>query len=236
MINTYIIDGDKGGVGKSLFARALVDYSIQRSDVVYVIDCDPTSPDVVSRSAYCVEHVGSTAVLAINLPIKNDDSIYALADGVQKLLENHKPEEVGRVIVNLPAGVGTSINEESAPALEAIGAVPIWVMSTDQSSVDQFEKRLDLPLYSDGGIVVINLRHGKREMFHRYDESRVRSLAHEKGWIEMEFPVLNNYVASKVGITPFHRLDKDVHGIGSVTGVTTFRGVVGARFKKALGF
>ncbi len=53
MIRTYFVDGDKGGVGKSMVARAVVDMLIQSErflmppvDRLFIIDADPTNADV----------------------------------------------------------------------------------------------------------------------------------------------------------------------------------------------
>lgn len=63
----YIIDGDKGGVGKSFVARAAADYLIthKTGGTVAVIDCDPSNADVVGGDGfYESETVGEVEVLA----------------------------------------------------------------------------------------------------------------------------------------------------------------------------
>jgi CO dehydrogenase nickel-insertion accessory protein CooC1 len=65
----YIIDGDKGGVGKSFVARAVADYLItnKADGRVVVIDCDPSNADVVNDGGfYGEEAVGGVAVVGFS--------------------------------------------------------------------------------------------------------------------------------------------------------------------------
>ena len=44
--NVYYVGGSKGGVGKSLFSFALVDYLLERGQNVLLVDTDTDNPDV----------------------------------------------------------------------------------------------------------------------------------------------------------------------------------------------
>jgi hypothetical protein len=49
MPQIHLIDGEKGGVGKSFFARALVYYSYLKNLKFYLVDSDRSNPDVAAR-------------------------------------------------------------------------------------------------------------------------------------------------------------------------------------------
>jgi hypothetical protein len=88
MARIHLIDGEKGGVGKSLFARVMVQYVIDRKIDHALVDADVTNQDVKRFYDYALDAEFSEAVN------KGDkaDIIFELA--------RSKP-----VIVNLPANV-----------------------------------------------------------------------------------------------------------------------------------
>lgn len=49
MAQIHFIDGEKGGVGKSLFARLLVHYCLGKGLKFYLVDADRSNPDVAAR-------------------------------------------------------------------------------------------------------------------------------------------------------------------------------------------
>jgi MinD superfamily P-loop ATPase len=49
MPQIHLIDGEKGGVGKSFFARALVYYLNLKKLSFHLVDSDRSNPDVASR-------------------------------------------------------------------------------------------------------------------------------------------------------------------------------------------
>jgi hypothetical protein len=88
MARIHLIDGEKGGVGKSLFARVMVQYAIDKKLEHTLVDADITNQDVKRFYDYAVDAEFSEAVN------KGDkaDIIFELA--------RKQP-----VIVNLPANV-----------------------------------------------------------------------------------------------------------------------------------
>ena len=91
MARIHLIDGEKGGVGKSLFTRVMVQYAIDNKLEHTLVDADITNQDVKRFYNYAVDAEFSEAVN------KGDkaDIIFELA--------REKP-----VIVNLPANVSQS--------------------------------------------------------------------------------------------------------------------------------
>ena len=93
MARIHLIDGEKGGVGKSLFARVMVQYAIDKKLEHTLVDADVTNQDVKRFYDYAVDAEFSEAVN------KGDraDIIFELA--------RKQP-----VIVNLPANVFPRVN------------------------------------------------------------------------------------------------------------------------------
>ena len=93
MARIHLIDGEKGGVGKSLFARVMVQYAIDKKLDHAAIDADATNQDVKRFYNYAGDAEFSEALN------KGDraDVIFELA--------REKP-----VIVNLPANVFPLVN------------------------------------------------------------------------------------------------------------------------------
>ncbi|BAY34610.1 mobilization protein MobD-like protein [Nostoc carneum NIES-2107] len=93
MARIHLIDGEKGGVGKSLFARVMVQYAIDKKLEHALVDADMTNQDVKRFYHYAVDAEFSEAVNKGN----RADIIFELA--------RNKP-----VIVNLPANVFPLVN------------------------------------------------------------------------------------------------------------------------------
>lgn len=93
MARIHLIDGEKGGVGKSLFARVMVQYASDKKIEHALVDADMTNQDVKRFYDYAIDAEFSEAVN------KGDraDIIFELA--------RKKP-----VIVNLPANVFPRVN------------------------------------------------------------------------------------------------------------------------------
>lgn len=93
MARIHLIDGEKGGVGKSLFARVMVQYCIENKIEHALIDADITNQDVKRFYDYAVDAEFSEALNKGN----KADIIFELA-------------REKAVIVNLPANVFPLVN------------------------------------------------------------------------------------------------------------------------------
>lgn len=89
----HIIDGEKGGVGKSFFAKVLIEYFISLNISHTIVDADTTNPDI-SRQYPNNSHIAEFSELEEKQDLT--DIIIELA------LENN-------VIVNLPAQMLTKL-------------------------------------------------------------------------------------------------------------------------------
>jgi hypothetical protein len=93
MARIHLIDGEKGGVGKSLFTRVMVQYAINKKIEHSLVDADMTNQDVKRFYDYAVDAEFSEAVNKGN----KADIIFELARKIP-------------VIVNLPANVFPLVN------------------------------------------------------------------------------------------------------------------------------
>jgi hypothetical protein len=94
-MSLHLVDGEKGGVGKSFFTEILVSYCHQFGISFNLVDADQSNPDI-SRNY---------PDLAIPLDLKRDETqLYQVADQMFQL----SLEKV--TIVNLPSNIASSIN------------------------------------------------------------------------------------------------------------------------------
>ncbi len=91
----HLVDGEKGGIGKSFFCRTLIDYCLFKGASVHVVDADTTNPDV---SRFYPE-------ISSCLTFSQKESLVFEADRLMHLAAS-KP-----VIVNLPAQIHLSVRE-----------------------------------------------------------------------------------------------------------------------------
>lgn len=213
MIRTFFVDGDKGGVGKSTVARALVDMLIQaerfdlpKIDRIVVIDADPSNDDVCGPGGYINEVVGETEILAVRFPISVIDDWkdlidYLASNGLDGANENL------RIVFSLPAGAGFVLlqNPVVFEMLSLFNGVPVWVLGNEESSVDQLQKRIDAaPLQHEKGFVIRNLKHGTAQSFSAWNNSQTKKTVMDWGWQEVDFPVGMSSVMTDIGRTPAH--------------------------------
>ena len=111
--NVYYVGGSKGGVGKSLFAFALVDYLLERGQNVLLVDMDTDNPDVYKA------HV-SLGLPNLQCRMNSLDD----ADGWADLLDTVQEYSDHAVVINAAARTKTSTTsygEIMKSALEEMG-------------------------------------------------------------------------------------------------------------------
>jgi hypothetical protein len=202
---TFFVDGDKGGVGKSWMARALADYLMtsRHCGKLVIIDCDPSNPDVVGENSYTSETAEGVEIIAHRFPITSADDWPAVIDFV---IGNMKSSDADCVF-SLPAGAGLHIDAETIQMQELLTpALTVWVMGTDQSSIEQLEHRVERSeTFYSKGIVALNSYHGQLEKgaFAKWNESLLYRML---GWPEIVIPRMNPFGTSVIGTMPFHRV------------------------------
>jgi hypothetical protein len=181
MARIHLIDGEKGGVGKSLFTRVMVQYAIDNKLEHTLVDADITNQDVKRFYDYAVDAEFSEAVN------KGDkaDIIFELA--------REKP-----VIVNLPANVFPKVNNwiKNGRLLEVADKYGVdickwFVCDGGFESIDLFKQSIDL--YKDKMLHIFVKNLGKTDDWSFLkDNSEFKDLCkkREKTLKIIKFPML----------------------------------------------
>jgi hypothetical protein len=226
-MQTYIVDGDKGGVGKSLTTRALVHYFLTAPDrppVIAVFDADMSNPDVCGKEGLSVNN--SNLVLAQILDLSIEQGWIELANHIDELRKEYKNEDI-RIVINMPAQIGARAFQGNIPIVSEVlreaNAFPVWLLSRTGESIRTLEERLRvMPERFRTGLILRNLFFGEKNKFSLWEDSALRTaiiknangIANNCGdgddpgegfnWIEDEFPDINDTVITSIGRMPFH--------------------------------
>ncbi|EQD41187.1 protein MobD [mine drainage metagenome] len=212
MLKTFIIDGDKGGVGKSMAARALIHHYLARDDStrpkIVVIDADCSNPDVCGTGGI---RVGSGIIQASLVDLSTEDGWIDFGTLVGRFSEIGKNIDL-RIVVNMPAQIGTRAFDGSIPIVNEVlreaNAIPVWMLSRTHESIRALEYRLENmgPRYQYG-VAIKNLFFGQTDKFGIWEASPLhQKLVVEGEWLGAELPELNDQLAVKIGRTPFHEV------------------------------
>lgn len=181
MARIHLIDGEKGGVGKSLFTRVMVQYAIDNKLEHTLVDADITNQDVKRFYDYAVDAEFSEAVN------KGDkaDIIFELA-------------REKSVIVNLPANVFPKVNNwiKNGRLLEVADKYGVdickwFVCDGGFESIDLFKQSIDL--YKDKMLHIFVKNLGKTDDWSFLkDNLEFKDLCkkHEKTLKIIKFPML----------------------------------------------
>lgn len=212
MLKTFIIDGDKGGVGKSLAARALVHHYLAQPEAdrprIVVYDADLSNPDVCGDGGL---ESGNGIMGTAMLDLSNENGWIDLGTRVATI--SAAAEKVDyRIIINMPAQIGTRAFDGSihivSEVLREANAIPVWLLSRTQESIRALDYRLcNMPARYEAGIVVKNLFFGSADKFALWQSDVLRQrLVDEGAWLEAELPEMNDQLAVMIGRRPFHNV------------------------------
>ena len=183
----YYVGGSKGGVGKSLFSFALVDYLLQQEKNVLLVDTDTDNPDVYK------------AHNSLELP-----NLFCLinalddADGWAELLDTVQNYPEHTVVINAAARTKTSTasyGDIMQGALKEMQRelVVFWIINRHRDSIEllhSFQQAFP-------GVTVHvcrNMFFGEPQRFDLYNSSKARE-AVEKGGKTLDFPAVASRVA-----------------------------------------
>lgn len=236
MLKTIFVDGDKGGVGKSLVTRALADMYLhdprQSERYVVVFDADRSNPDVCGENGYqqgVVDKLVSTSL--INLETESGWSEFG--DKMERYVGEGREADI-RVIISMPAQIGPRAFDGSIPLvgeiLRSVNAIPVWVMSRTQDCITALEaRRKAMASHYAHGLVVQNLFFGAADKFTVWKASLLhQEIIDSEEWQEVDFPECNDVLLHRIGRTPFQRiLDEGIGGerlgMGSRLSLETWR-------------
>jgi hypothetical protein len=217
MLRTYLIDGDKGGVGKSLTTRALVHYFLSMGadvqPIIAVFDADMSNPDVCGKDGLSSSNSPTLAATQI-LDLSIEQGWIDLSNAIDSLQSQHEGEEI-RVIVNMPAQIGSRAFQGTVPivgeVLRQAHAFPVWLLSRVEDAIRTLEERIKaMPAEFQAGLILRNLFFGESDKFTRWQNSALRSMliapdsANGFHWDENCLPEINAGVIDTVGRLPFH--------------------------------
>ncbi|MDR0275596.1 MAG: hypothetical protein LBI48_09715 [Burkholderiaceae bacterium] len=216
MLRTYLVDGDKGGVGKSLTTRALVHYYLtleaSARPVIAVFDADMSNPDVCGKDGLSAQNSPTLETTQI-IDLSIEQGWIDLSNALDSLQSQHEDEEI-RVIVNMPAQIGSRAFQGTIPivgeVLRQANAFPIWLLSRVEDAIRTLEERIKaMPARFHTGLILRNLFFGESDKFTRWESSalRARLLADDDAgfyWDENCLPEINANVIDAVGRKPFH--------------------------------
>ena len=219
-LTTYIIDGDKGGVGKSMVARALTHYFVSKPSEnrpkLAIYDADRSNPDVCGEGGLRADP--SVGIIATGLiDLATETGWIEFAEIVSKLTALGQKSDVV-CIVNMPAQIGTTAFDGSIGIVKEVlreaNAVPIWLLSRTQESLRALNYRVKrMPSRYQHGLIVKNLFFGSADKFLLWEQDDLYSLVADKQWIETEIPELNDVLTVKIARRPFHEaLHKGIDG------------------------
>lgn len=215
MLKTFIIDGDKGGVGKSLAARALVHHYLTQPEAerprIVVYDADLSNPDVCGDGGL---KSGNGIMGTAMLDLSNENGWIDFGTRVATLTTAAEKVDY-RIIVNMPAQIGTRAFDGSIhivnEVLREANAIPVWLLSRTQESIRALNYRLrNMPARYEAGLIVKNLFFGHSDKFGLWSADELQQqLIDEGAWVETELPELNDQLAVMIGRRPFHEVLKD---------------------------
>ena len=183
MPRLIFIHGDKGGVGKSVLARALLDHYIRNDIAVDAYDSDKRNPDI-------------SRFYAKRLPVSLVDlASHQAFDAVLDRLAAGQ----GRALVDLAAGAGDALHTLVTGDVKLAGALTelnaratvVYVLSRSRPSVAGLGVALkDFQDVPADWVVVRNTYFGAADRFSRYETSNARKEALARGAREIVMPEL----------------------------------------------
>ncbi len=187
MATIYLIDGEKGGVGKSLFCRCLLHFLEQKKIVYKLVDTDP-KPDVaqIYQGIKDIQFMASDEATVMYSP---------MAGEVDRLIELAMKEDV---IVNLPGKVhqqvkfwieGNNLLDENFREESGISFCKFFLSNGSDISLDLLEDSLQTYGEKLPHILVRN-RGLKLNWSEIIEGDRLSKLRSKYQFLEIDFPGL----------------------------------------------
>ena len=193
MKKIIISHGDKGGVGKSIVATAIVEALVAGGHPVALIEGDASQPDVGMRYIGHEDRGISLGALPMSRAGAADAAVADLSYYLEKSASDRD------VIINLPAGAGETLDGLAgslAAVADALGYTlyATYSLGKGEAPAKGLAKSLEAGLMSviapERRIVLFPAFQGTPETF-AWAHSPVREqMAHKLAWHEAIFPVL----------------------------------------------
>lgn len=185
--NVFYVGGSKGGVGKSLFSFALIDYLLEKERKVLLVDTDTDNPDVYKAH----KNLALDNLLCRLTSLDDADGWADLLDTIQKYPEH-------AAVINAAARTKASTQSYGDIMSEALRDMQrelaaFWIINRHRDSVEllhSFQEAFpDICVH-----VCRNLYFGEATRFDIYNTSKAREQVEQKGKT-LDFPAVGNRVA-----------------------------------------
>jgi hypothetical protein len=185
MSQIYFVGGEKGGVGKSVCARALAQWCIDRKHPFAAIDCD------VMQQSLARSYREFTQIIDLGLP-ESADQIVDRALGAER-----------RVLVDLPAQSARLLEAwlDGARVLEyalELGVNITFLHVTDGGAASVREIERSIGTIGNRATHVVVKNHGRARDFVQLDESAAKAQLNSFGSKEISLPELEATTMYKV--------------------------------------
>jgi hypothetical protein len=181
----YVVGNDKGGVGKSLCAMALLDYLLQQGEKPFLVECDTANPDVWKAYGDAVD----------SATISLDD-----VEGWLAVLDQCAASPEQTVVINQGARTKVAIERFGDRLLEGLRVlgselITLWVINNQRDSLELLK---DYATYLPGTIihVVRNEFFAPPERFVDFNSSKLRIELEAKGGRTLTLPALATRVTA----------------------------------------
>lgn len=184
-----LVDGDKGGVGKSWASCTVLDWLQALKVPAAAVDADTRNADVHRMFK------GVVPVLHANL---RDHT------GWMDLFDFLATNSTAITVVSLPAGIGDTMKKEAAPFISNIKMMErdlglMWVMNRQADSVNLLNQALGhIGSALTFKVAVKNLMYGESERFIRWENSQTKKKFEASGGITIDLTELHERTVDKL--------------------------------------
>ena len=184
-----LVDGDKGGVGKSWASCTVLDWALKLGAPVAAVDADTRNADVHRMFK------GMMPVLFANLREHT---------GWMDLLDFLVANPTAITVVSLPAGIGDTMKKEAPSFIQNIKMLNrdlglMWVMNRQADSVNLLGQALGhIGAALSFKVAVKNLMYGESERFVRWDNSQTKKKFEASGGITIDLTELHERTVDKL--------------------------------------
>lgn len=185
------VGGSKGGVGKSKFSYAIIDFLLERGQKVLLLETDTSNPDVYKAHFPYEDRLG---VVCKQVNLDSSDGWIELVN-----LADEFPEHI--VVINSAARSNAGIEKYGATLKETLPElarelITFWMINRQRDSIELLRGFLNA--FPDAVVhVVRNLYFGEPEKFELYNSSKTKNII-EKTGKTLDFPDLADRVADKI--------------------------------------
>ncbi len=224
-----LVTGDKGGTGKSVVARILLDIYRNRNVKCIAYECDQSNPQLYRHYNKIVP-----GVQTLKLNQRGG------ADALQDDLKGLSPQIS---LVDLPAGAAESFENVAKDIFlfkntDRLGyrITMVSVLSRVKESLEQLKRLVDFCGDRVDYVIIKNLYWGDEHKFTRYNNSQIRQTLAELGAVELLLPELFDEIFDLIDVNDLtfsEALEHDAFSFSNQSRVSGWIETCEAEFSKA---